>query len=118
MKLKIVSIFTSFLVLLNLFVVSAAQAQIAQVTTDKPDFTTLTAEEKTDFFTKIKNLFKPTPEEIGDKIKMKDKFKPTSEEISEKIKTGMQMKEKFKPSSDDIVEKIKAKAAAADAVAE
>lgn len=103
MRLKIVSIFTAILVLFNLFVMNTAQAQtFAQVGTDKPDFTTLTPEEKTDFFSKIKNIFKPTPDEIADKIKMKDQFKPSSDEIAEKIKAGMKMKEKFKPATDDL----------------
>ncbi|GFE68555.1 hypothetical protein [Chroococcus sp. FPU101] len=105
MKLKIVSILTAILVLFNLFVVGTAQAQtLAQVAVDKPDFTTLSPEEKTDFFSKIKNMFKPSPDEIADKIKMKDKFKPSPDEISEKIKTGMKMKEKFKPATTDLSE--------------
>lgn len=114
MKLKIVSILASFLILLNLMVCGTAQAHtLAQVSPDKPDFTTLIPGEKTDFFAKIKNM-----------------FKPSSDEIAEKIKTGMNMKEKFKPALDDastaiegakpkltpdeIVEKINAKAAAVE----
>lgn len=107
MKLKIVSVLASFLILLNLLVCGTAQAQTqAQVSLDKPDFTTLTPEEKTDFFSKIKNMFKPSPDDIGDKMKMKEKFKPSADEIGEKIKTGMKMKDKFKP-VDDVSEAVK-----------
>ncbi|PSF35662.1 hypothetical protein C7H19_15580 [Aphanothece hegewaldii CCALA 016] len=106
MKLKIVTIFASFLVLLNLVVCGTAQAQIAQVSPDKPDFTTLTPEEKTDFFSKIKNLFKPSPDDIADKMKMKEKFKPSPDDIAEKVKNSMKMKEKFKPALDDAAEAV------------
>lgn len=96
MKLKIVSILASFLILLNLMIGGTAQAHtLAQVSPDKPNFTTLIPEEKTDFFTKIKNM-----------------FKSSSDEIAEKIKTGMNMKDKLNPSADEIAEKIQAKAAA------
>lgn len=68
----------------------------------KDFFAALTPEEKKQLFLKKKDLFKPTPEEIGEKISAKMKvatdknpFAPTGAEIGEKISAKMKsIKEK------------------------
>jgi hypothetical protein len=62
----------------------------------KDFFAALTPEEKKQLFLKKKDLFKPTPEEIGEKISAKMKvvtdknpFAPTGAEIGEKISAKM-----------------------------
>lgn len=99
-------------------------------------FATLTPEQRTEFFMRKKGLFKPSIEEITEKIKFglkkkelfaptadeiaekvkakgitpdKDGVAPTADEIAEKIKIGLKKKEEFAPSLETITEKIKQK---------
>lgn len=82
-------------------------------------FASLTPEQKKEIFMKKKEMFRPTPEEIQEKIKagMEAKgkfapdgpgseFAPTPEEIGEKIKAGFEKKKEFMPSAEEIQEKI------------
>jgi hypothetical protein len=64
----------------------------------KDFFAALSAEQKQQLFAKKKDLFKPTPKEIGEKISEKMKavtekspFAPTGAEIGEKISAKMKM---------------------------
>ncbi|NJL47166.1 MAG: hypothetical protein HC929_06260 [Leptolyngbyaceae cyanobacterium SM2_5_2] len=85
-------------------------------------FAALTPEQKKEVFMKKKEMFRPTPEEIVEKIeagmKAKEDFSPdlpsagmtpTAEEISEKIKIGLGKKKEFMPSLEEIQEKISEK---------
>lgn len=64
----------------------------------KDFFASLAPEQRKEFFMKKKELFAPTPEEIGEKVREKMKMAqdkdgdmPTPEEIGEKIKQKMKM---------------------------
>ncbi|NJL45206.1 MAG: hypothetical protein HC922_04520 [Leptolyngbyaceae cyanobacterium SM2_3_12] len=85
-------------------------------------FAALTPEQKKELFMSKKEMFRPTPEEIAEKIRagMESKaglnpdapvseFMPTPEEIAEKIKMGMDKKKEFMPSMEAIKEKISEK---------
>jgi hypothetical protein len=90
----------------------------------KDIFATLTPAQKKQLFLKNKQLFMPTPEEIGEKInagmnmaKNKSPLAPSAESIVEKINAGMNMaknKSPLAPSAESIVEKINAKMKAAE----
>ncbi len=75
-------------------------------------FATLTPDQKRTYFLSRKSLFKPTPEEIAEKIKVGAKDAeagmPSIEEITEKIRAGMKAKETYAPSAEAINDKIKA----------
>jgi Spy/CpxP family protein refolding chaperone len=70
----------------------------------KTAFSTLTPEQKKQLFMKKKDMFMPTPEEIGEKIKAgmkaatdpdKGGFAPDVDAITEKISAGMKKAEAF-----------------------
>jgi len=94
-------------------------------------FATLTSDQKRAYFLSHKALFKPTSEEIAERIQTgmeakggtipsiqdivakikasigaKSSFAPSPEEISEKIKAGMNAKGSYAPSAEEITEKI------------
>jgi len=107
---------------------------IADLIKDLPKsdaFATLTPDQKRAYFLSHKALFKPTPEEIAERIQTgaeakgisipsiqdivakikasigaKNSFAPSSEEIGEKIKAGMDAKGIYAPSAEEITEKI------------
>lgn len=92
-------------------------------------FATLTPDQKRAYFLSHKTLFKPTPEQIAERIKegaeakgtgmpsieaitekikagMSAKGGPSGEAIAEKIKAGMNAKGSYAPSAEEIAEKI------------
>lgn len=85
-------------------------------------FAALTPEQKKEVFMNKKEMFRPTPEEIAEKIKVgmesKAMYAPdapgsetalTPEEVAEKVKLGFEKKKEFMPSMEEIKEKISAK---------
>lgn len=107
MQRLLVSMFACVLVLLNLIVVTPAEAQslaatpanLFNVRTERQiQIAALTPEQKQEIITKKKEMFKPSAEEIEEKISAKLKMKqemaenkPTAEQIGEKIKAKMEM---------------------------
>ncbi|WP_404786616.1 hypothetical protein [Altericista sp. CCNU0014] len=93
---------TSFRKAFKALTLSAEQkAQVGTLLKSLPKkefFASLTPDQKQQLFLKKKDLFKPTPEEIGEKISAKMKvitdknpFAPTGAEIGEKISAKMKM---------------------------
>lgn len=76
----------------------------------KDAFAALTPDQKKQLFMKKKDFFKPTPEEISDKIStgMKMKGESMPEAIKDKLSGVMKNKEGFIPTPEEIGEKISA----------
>jgi hypothetical protein len=76
----------------------------------KDIFASLSPDQKKELFTKKKEMFMPTAEEITEKIttgmKKKEQFMPNPEAVSEKISAGMKKMQTFKPTPEDIAKKI------------
>ena len=76
----------------------------------KDALASLTAEQKQQLFMKKKDMFKPTAEEISEKIDaaMKGKGIELPEGVKEKIDAAMKRKDAFIPTQEAIAKKIKA----------
>jgi hypothetical protein len=76
----------------------------------KDSLASLTPEQKKQLFMKKKNMFKPTAEEISEKIDaaMKEKGIELPAGVKEKIDAAMKQKDTFIPTEEAIAKKIKA----------
>jgi len=74
----------------------------------KDALASLTPEQKTKLFAKKKEMFKPTTEELTEKIEtsLKEKGVELPAGVKEKIDAGLKRKDSFIPSPETIVEKI------------
>lgn len=106
----------------EMYLTPAQKTDLASVVKQIPRssiFASLTPEQKKEIFMKKKEMFRPSPEEIQEKIRAGleakgkfapnapgSEFAPTPEEIGEKIKAGFEQKKKFMPSAEEIQEKI------------